>query len=143
MTKAFIQFFSEDTTFTLRSKTILRTWIQQIINKEKYKLQSLNYIFCSDEYLLSMNEEYLNHDTYTDILTFDNSSLPNEVEGDIFISIDRIKDNANKMNLSFEQELHRVVIHGVLHLMDYKDRTAQEKSTMREKEDACLSLLQL
>lgn len=136
-----VNFFTEDISFQLKHKSLLRTWLVKVIGNEGYRLTSLNCIFCSDEYLLQINKEYLQHDTYTDIITFDNSSDTLQIEGDIFISIDRVKENAK--NTLFLDELHRVMIHGVLHLMGYKDKTNADKTTMREKEDACLSLRQI
>ncbi|MBL3654538.1 rRNA maturation RNase YbeY [Fulvivirga sediminis] len=136
-----IHFFQEDTEFELINPKPTQTWINKIIEQEGYKLQELNFIFCSDDYLHNMNLEYLDHDTFTDIITFDNSEDDKMIEGDIFISIDRIKDNANSMNIDFENELHRVIIHGVLHLLGYGDKTESEKSLMRLKENESLTLL--
>lgn len=138
-----VNFFSEDIPFQLKHKKVLRDWIEQIVQQENHQLESLNYIFCSDDYLWEMNKEYLNHDTYTDIITFDNSIESSQVEGDIFISCDRVKENALNQNLTFDAELHRVLIHGALHLLGLNDKSALEKEVMREKEDACLSLLKL
>jgi len=102
-------------------------------------LKELNYIFCSDAYLLQINQQYLNHDTYTDIITFDNSETEKVITGDIFISIERIRENAAKYNITEADELHRVIIHGALHLLGYKDKTAVTKQKMTEKEDFYLS----
>jgi len=99
----------------------------------------LNFIFCSDNYLLKINVEHLNHDTYTDIITFDYSK-EDRISGDIFISIDRVEENAKSHKTSFENELHRVIIHGVLHLLGYGDKEPGQKAEMRQKEDFCLSL---
>ena len=104
------------------------------------KLDALRYIFCSDKYLLEINRQYLNHDYYTDIITFNLSNHPEAVQGEIYISIDRVKDNARQFNASFTQELHRVIFHGALHLCGYKDKTAKEEKLMREKEDQYLAL---
>ncbi len=114
-------------------------WIEQVIRLEKKRLGNISYIFCSDDYLHKLNVEYLNHDTLTDILTFPYSRSP--IEGDIFISIDRVRDNAKDFNLPFENELHRVIIHGVLHLCGYLDETDEEEAIMRKKEDEALLLL--
>ncbi|MBL6446083.1 rRNA maturation RNase YbeY [Fulvivirga sp. 29W222] len=135
-----VNFFQEDIDFKLNNEILTTDWIKTIISKEGFTLQELNYIFCSDEYLYQMNIEYLNHDTYTDIITFDNSDEENQIEGDIFISIDRVQDNAAQTNSHFDDELARVLIHGVLHLIGYKDKTSIEKDEMRKKEEACLSL---
>ena len=114
-------------------------WIQYIIKKEKKELLQLTYIFCSDSYLHQINVEYLDHDTLTDIITFPYTEPP-LVEGDIFISIDRVKENALKYDVSFEDELHRVIIHGVLHLCDYPDKTEEEARVMRKKEEEALEI---
>ncbi len=138
-----IHFFEEDISFQLEEPNKIINWVQQIINQHQQSLEEINYIFCSDSYLLNINQEYLNHDTYTDIVTFNNSEESNKIESDIFISIDRIKENANSYNKSFEHELYRVMIHGVLHLLGFDDKTEEEKLVMREKEEACLSLLNI
>jgi len=135
-----LNFFSEDVSFKLKEEDHTKKWIEDIINSESFKLGDLNYIFCSDEFLLKINQEYLNHDTYTDIITFDQSEEAEDISGDIFISIDRIKDNAKKLGVDESIELHRVLVHGVLHLMGHTDATDEEKQAMRKKEEACLSL---
>jgi probable rRNA maturation factor len=135
-----IHFFSEDTDFKLPHPIKTRRWIKGVIVGEGFELNQLNYIFCSDEYLLNVNREYLDHDYYTDIITFDNSEEDEIIEGDLFISIDRIKNNAEQMNLPFEEELRRVMIHGVLHLTGYDDTTDELKKKIRLKEDECLKL---
>lgn len=137
-----IFFFTEEIDFELPNQQTHSSWIDQAIQQEAYHLEGLNYIFCSDDYLLGVNQEYLNHDYYTDIITFDNSQEETTVEGDLFISIDRVRDNASQMGKDFNEELRRVMIHGVLHLMGYKDKTEAEERTMREKENAYLSLPQ-
>lgn len=136
-----VHFFSEDIDFSLDNESAITQWIQQIISDHLYKLESLTYIFCSDEYLLEVNKEHLNHDYYTDIITFDNSEESNTIESDIFISIDRVKENAQTQSSNFHTELHRVMIHGVLHLLGFNDKNESQQKAMREKEDACLSLL--
>jgi probable rRNA maturation factor len=103
-------------------------------------IQEINYIFCSDSYLLSLNQGFLKHNTFTDIITFDNSEDPSSLEGEIYISIERVKENAKKYNVPIEDELSRVMIHGVLHLLGFKDKKPTEKALMRKKEEACLSL---
>lgn len=135
-----IKFFTEDTSYQLRQRTEIRTWLKSIAKKEKYSILELNYIFCSDEYLLQMNKDFLDHDYYTDIITFDNSEVKGKIEGDIFISIDRVKDNSQLQKTSIKDELHRVLAHGLLHLTGYKDKTSKEQEMMRKKEDASLSL---
>jgi probable rRNA maturation factor len=134
-----ISFFEEDISFKLKDKAHVRHWITDAIQNEGFKLKELTYIFCSDNYLLQINQQYLDHDTYTDIITFDNSGGNNIVTGDIFISIERIRENAAKFNVPEATELHRVIIHGVLHLLGYKDKSAPDKQKMTEKEDFYLS----
>jgi probable rRNA maturation factor len=132
--------FSSNIDFNLKDKSKIKTWIKTVIEKEKRVLGNLNYSFVSDETLLKMNNEYLKHNTYTDIITF-NYNEGKKISGDIFISIDRIKDNAKKFEVPFEEELHRVMIHGVLHLCGYKDKTKTDSDLMRKKENAALRLL--
>lgn len=135
-----INFFYEETTFELFKQSIFSSWIGHVIQSEGYELTELNYIFCSDEYLHQVNVDYLQHDYYTDIITFDNSDDPKTIEGDLFVSVERVSDNAESQGIPFEQELRRVVIHGVLHLLGYNDKTDTEQQEMREKENAYLSL---
>lgn len=136
-----IHFFSEDTTYTLEQPNITQDWIANVISNHDQGIEALNFIFCSDDYLLDINKTYLDHDYYTDIITFDNrESDSDELESDIFISVDRIQDNAHTMGIPFDRELHRVIIHGVLHLLGWNDKTDEQKKAMREKEEACLSL---
>jgi len=140
MSVSSIFFFNEDHNYQPKQKRILKSWILDTIKEESHELENLNYIFCSDEYLYKMNVDYLQHDTYTDVITFDNSEKGSKtIVGDIFISIDRIKDNAKSMNLKFEDELHRVIIHGTLHLLGYKDKSKKDEQVMRSKEDYYLS----
>lgn len=134
-----INFFEEDITYQLKQKTAVRKWIAETIKAEGHTLRELNYIFCSDSYLLQINQQYLHHDTYTDIITFDNSEEEGSIVGDIFISIDRIRENAEKFKVSETDELHRVIIHGALHLLGYKDKTRSSKQKMTEKEDFYLN----
>jgi probable rRNA maturation factor len=134
-----ISFFEEDITYKLKHKTALRQWITKTIQTEGYQLKELSYIFCSDSYLLQINRQYLNHDTYTDIITFDNSDTDKVITGDIFISIERVRENAAKFGISETDELHRVIIHGVLHLLGYKDKTPVTKQKMTQKEDFYLN----
>ena len=136
-----IHFFDEDSGFEVKKPDFISQWIQDISSEFGYQIEELNYIFCSDSYLHTMNKKYLQHDYLTDIITFDNSE-PNQntIEGDIFISIDRVKDNANILEVPFEDELDRVLAHGLLHLIGFGDKTEEEQKVMTEKEDACLSL---
>ncbi|HEY9885814.1 MAG TPA: rRNA maturation RNase YbeY, partial [Vampirovibrionales bacterium] len=120
-----IQFFSEQTDFVLPKQSDFSEWISRCISKKGKSTGSLNFIFCSDEYLLTLNKEYLNHDTYTDIITF-NYVEEEIISGDIFISIDRVRENASALNIDFNEELSRVIIHGVLHLIGYRDKTPEE-----------------
>jgi rRNA maturation RNase YbeY len=136
-----IHFFSEGVDFKPKNIKKLKNWVKQVVLKEKNSLKELNFIFCNDEYLHKINIEYLQHDTYTDIITFDNADKKNNIEGDIFISIERVKENAQKLKVDFETELHRVMIHGVLHLLGYKDKNLNEKKLMRAKEDEYLTFL--
>lgn len=134
-----INFFEEDIAFKPKNKAALRQWIKATIEAEGYKLRELNYIFCSDAYLLTINQQYLKHDTYTDIITFDNSEDEGIIVGDIFISAERIRENAEKFKVSDEHELHRVMIHGALHLLGYGDKGAEKKQLMTNKEDEYLA----
>ena len=134
-----IQFFEEDISYKLKNKTLVRQWIKDTIIAEGFKLQQLTYVFCSDAYLLPMNQQYLDHDTYTDIITFDNSEEEGQIVGDIFISIERIRENAAKFGVTETQELHRVIIHGALHLLGYTDKTVVTKQKMTQKEDEYLA----
>lgn len=115
-------------------------WLSEVVTIETKKLGDITLVFCSDDYLLKVNQEYLDHDYYTDIITFDYSE-DDFVSGDLFISIDRVKENAETNNVSFINELNRVVVHGVLHLCGYKDKSESEERTMRSKEDQMLKLI--
>lgn len=138
---AAINFFSEKVRYKLSNPKKTTSWIKSVIKKEGARLNSLNYIFCSDEYLREVNIQFLNHKTYTDIITFNYNPSEKEIEGEIYISIDRVRENAETFETSLKTELHRVIIHGVLHLIGYNDKSKREKSLMREKEDTYLSLL--
>lgn len=135
-----IHFFSEDVSFALKQKSSVRRWIVSVIDSELHTLGALNFIFCSDSYLLEINQKYLNHDTYTDIITFDNGEGGKGIVGDIFISIERVRENAQNLGLEERQELHRVMIHGVLHLLGYGDKGEKQKELMAAKEDLYLAL---
>ena len=129
-----IHFCTEDITFSLKEKLKHKAWLNEVAKQEGKKILELTYVFCSDEYLLQINQEYLNHDTLTDIVTFDNSEDPKKIEGDIFISIERVRENGSKLGTS-ETELERVMVHGLLHLLGYKDKKKEDKALMTQKED--------
>ena len=133
-----IYFLTESTRFVLKDKKACRAWLENIAYKKKHKIEALNYIFCSDEYLHHINRKYLNHDPYTDIITFDPSEEKGVIEGDIFISIDRVKENAGNYKTPFANELYRVMAHGLLHLLGYKDKTPSQQKNMRQMENLCL-----
>ncbi len=126
--------FNYETTFNLESETKVSNWIKATITAEGYKLEEINYIFCDDDYLHKLNMEFLQHDTLTDIISFD-YTMGKLIQGDIYISIERVKDNAKDFNVSLKEELHRVIIHGVLHYCGYKDKTDTDAALMREKEN--------
>lgn len=132
-----IEFHSEDIDFQLPNPDIVRMWIHDTIREEGSTLDNLNFIFCSDEYLYQLNVEYLQHDTYTDVITFPYSD--DSVEGDIFISVERTRDNAQDFGVSPMHELHRVIIHGVLHLIGYDDHSDEDEAAMRAKENHYLA----
>lgn len=134
-----IHFFTEDINFLLKNKILIRKWINQTIKDESHQLQELNFIFCSDDYLLSINQQFLKHDTFTDVITFDNGTEKGKIYGDIFISIERIKENSKIFNTTFQDELHRVMIHGTLHLLGYTDKGKEAKAIMTQKESFYLS----
>lgn len=130
-----INFFTEDINYNLKGKTSIKKWITETIISEGYELNELNFIFCSDEYLLRVNQDFLQHDYYTDVITFDNSEELKTILGDIFISIDRVKDNAKQNKATTHDELCRIIIHGTLHLLGYRDKTKKAKVEMTKKED--------
>ena len=132
--------FNYETEFVVEQETQLENWIEKVVSDKDFELGEVNYIFCDDEYLLKLNVEFLQHDTLTDIISFDNS-LGKLINGDIFISIERVKENAKEYNVTFEEELHRVMIHGILHYMGLKDKSADEKMIMRKEENKALSVL--
>lgn len=137
-----ITFFSEEIDFHLMDSEKIQNWIRHTVEQENQKIEAINYIFCTDEYLHKINVEYLSHDYYTDIITFDNSEEDGLIEGDIFISIERVEDNAHANSVLLLEELRRVIIHGVLHLIGYNDKTDSEQEVMTQKENAYLSLPQ-
>lgn len=135
-----INFFTEDTNYQLRNKKPIRKWIEETINSENHSLDNINLIITSDKYLHQINLEHLNHDTFTDIITFEYNSKSEAINSDIFISIDRIRYNSIKFKQLQTNELHRIIIHGILHLLGYKDKTKIDKEEMTSKEDYYLSL---
>lgn len=132
--------FHNEIEFVLQNQQELRRWIKKVITSENKEMGEINYIFCSDEYLLEKNIKYLDHDTLTDIITF-NYCKGQIITSDIMISIDRVKENSTIFDNSFSEELHRVMIHGILHLIGYDDKTEKEKKLMREKENFYLKKL--
>lgn len=138
-TESKIYFFFQ-TPVNLRQRTRLKKFLESLFKREEKSLQSLNYIFCSDKQLLEINRQYLNHDFYTDIISFELSSKGAPVEGEIYISIERVKDNALTIGETLQKELLRVIFHGALHLCGYKDKTKEQIRKMREKEDFYIAL---
>ena len=138
MSEQIINFYSEND-FELQEEKSFETWIRKVISSEEKQLGEINYIFCDDHYLYKINLKFLDHDTYTDIISFDNSE-GDELNGDIFISTDRVTENAKEYNVDFSDELKRVMIHGILHLCGYGDKTESEAALMRQKEDEKIAL---
>ena len=134
-----VRYFSEDIKFDFKGRRANNSWLSDVAENEGKKLGDVNIIFCSDPYLLEVNKKYLGHDYYTDIITFDYCE-GKILSGDLFISVDSVRDNASFYGAAFDDELHRVIVHGVLHLIGYDDHTDEEKKTMRSKEDQYLSL---
>ena len=134
-----ISFQNLSISFKLKEKTKIKLWIKTIIDKEKHTLGTINYMFCNDDELLEINIKHLNHNTLTDIITFDYTE-DKKISSDIFISVDRVLENAKKFEVSFEDELRRVMIHGVLHLCGYKDKSKPDVELMRKKENWALKL---
>ena len=132
--------FSTETLFELSKSAVISAWLSSIISQEKHTEGEISIVFCNDEYLCKLNVEFLNHDTLTDVISFD-YSIGKQVHGEIFISVDRVKENATEFNQSFETELSRVMAHGVLHFCGYKDKTDSESSLMRTKEGFYLQQL--
>jgi rRNA maturation RNase YbeY len=126
--------FNYETDFELENEAQYEDWISRIIESEGFDEGEINYIFCDDEYLHKINVEYLDHDTLTDIISFD-YTVGNLIQGDIFVSVERVQDNANDFNVSFEEELKRVLSHGVLHFCGYKDKSPKDEALMRSKEE--------
>ena len=139
MTK--INFRSGDRSFVFPNKTHLKSFIASIFKKEKRELGSINYIFCSDDMLLKINQDFLQHNYYTDIITFGLNEPGEPIEAEIYVSIDRVKDNANQQSVSYQNEMQRVLFHGALHLCGYKDKKKSEIQEMRAKEDQYLRMI--
>ena len=139
MKESNISFYSVGT-FSLKTEAAVAACIKAIAAEESRKVGDITFVFCDDNYLLKINKEFLDHDTYTDIITFDYSH-GNEVISEIYVSVDRVEENAKKYKQTFENEIHRVMIHGVLHLCGYNDKLAEDKQIMRDKENHYLSLL--
>lgn len=137
-----IEFFEADITYQLDRPDDIRLWLTNLVTEEKCGIEKIQYIFCTDEYLLGINKQYLNHDYYTDIITFPHTNSHTAIQSDIYISIDRVADNAKSYKVSTTQELHRVIAHGLLHLCGYGDATEEEKEIMRGREDYYLFKLQ-
>jgi rRNA maturation RNase YbeY len=135
--KSKVCFFFQEVKASLANRNILKKYIQSIFKREGKKLGSINFIFCSDHALLEINQKYLKHDLYTDVITF-SLSENEEIRAEIYISIDRVKENANELGVSFKSELLRVIFHGVLHLCGYDDKNKEEKKKIRKKEDFLL-----
>lgn len=133
-----IRFYFHDRKYNIRDRVRIKQTVEYVFYKEKRGLEKLDYIFCSDKYLLKMNRSFLKHDYFTDIITFDLSSTKNKVQGEIYISLDRVIDNARSLKIPIKEELLRVIFHGALHLCGYKDKRKKEALTMREKEDEYL-----
>jgi probable rRNA maturation factor len=136
-----IYFFNENIRFTLKDKKKIRSWIRTTVLEYHFVTGDINFVFCDDDYLSNINVKYLKHNTLTDIITFSLSNNKDILSGDIYISIPRVKENAEKFKVAFENELHRVIIHGILHLIGFNDSTQKEKSEIRKREDLCLSML--
>lgn len=136
-----IYFNNIDSKYLIKEKRKISNWIKSCITEEGKIIDNISFNLCSDEYILQLNNEALQHDYYTDIITFELNEKDEPIEGDIYISIDRVKDNAKTLNITLINELHRVLIHGVLHLCGYKDKSKKEELLMREKENYYLNKL--
>lgn len=135
-----IHFTAHEVVIALKERTRLKAFIKDLFKREGQGLQQLQYVFCSDDYLLQINNKFLKHDTYTDIVTFDLSEQPDVTIGEIYISVDRVQDNATKFKVTTNYELHRVIFHGALHLCGYKDKRKSDQELMRQKEDEYLTM---
>ena len=134
-----VYFFFDNVSYSLKQRAALKLHIEQIFSTKKRSLLRLNYVFCSDKTLLKINRDYLKHDYYTDIITFDLSEKHQAIEAEVYISLDRVRDNARSQGVTFGSELHRVLFHGALHLCGFKDKTDKEKNRMRTEEDRLLA----
>ena len=134
-----ISFNKADANATLANRVALKSFIEKKLKKEGYTIDSLTYVFCSDKYLLKINKDFLSHDYYTDIISFDLSEVPGQLIGEVYISVDRVKDNAKTHGTSLKEELHRVIFHGALHFCGYKDKKPSDAKKMREMEDRWLN----
>jgi len=132
--------YNSENTFEIQNESLLSQWLEQVIVNEEKKIGEINFVFCNDDYLHKMNVEFLKHDTLTDIISFD-YTVGKIIQGDIFISTERVADNATDFKVNFEEELHRVMVHGILHYCGYKDKTEEDANMMRSKEDYYLNLL--
>lgn len=130
--------FNSENEFQLKNRNEVSVWIGNVVKQEGFELGDVSFVFCSDDYLFQLNVEFLDHDTLTDIISFD-YSLGKELHGEIYISTERVEENAAELQVGFEDELHRVIIHGMLHLCGYKDKTEVEEKRMREAEDRALA----
>ena len=137
--KTKVHFFSHDLPTSLKNTTNLKHFIESIFKKEMQRLDSINYIFCSDQVILEINKKYLNHDFYTDVITFDLSPNNKAIAAEVYISIERIRDNAKQLRLSIKSELHRVLFHAALHLCGYNDKKKKDKEVMRKRENDLLT----
>jgi rRNA maturation RNase YbeY len=136
-----IEFHTEGIDFQLENENLIASWIELVVKRYKHDIQQVDYIFCDDEYLLQINREHLQHDYYTDIITFHyHEKGAKQILGDLYISVDRVKENATEIGASFVDELHRVMIHGVLHMVGFGDKTPKEEMEMRKAEDLALAL---
>ncbi len=131
--------FYYETNFVLTKEEKVTSWINKVVVSESKSIGEINFIFCDDQYLLKINQDFLNHDTFTDIISFDNT-IGNQLSGDIYISIERVRENADIFEVTFDEELRRVMIHGVLHYCGYKDKSKMEKEEMSGKEDEKLKM---
>ena len=134
-----ISFNKADATATLKNRVALKSFIEKRVKKEGLSIESLNYVFCSDKYLLEINKQFLDHNYYTDIISFDLSEVPGQLIGEVYISVDRVKDNAKTHGATFSEELLRVIFHGALHFCGYKDKKPADAKKMRQMEDLWLS----
>ena len=130
--------FNYETDFELQNEDQISNWLTSVIKEEKFNEGEINYIFCDDEYLLKLNIEFLNHDTLTDIISFD-YTIGKQINGDVYISVERVKENANDFNVAFDSELNRVMVHGILHYCGYKDKSDKDEQLMRTKENYYIS----